>query len=702
MKYKFFLSQVVLYILLCPLLNAQNNSFRFVDPKAQWRQGPGLITYAEYIVRIDQNFAHCDLYLTYTANISGYTNPKDTFEVVQYFNLPKQILVTDSWLWVDTVIMKADILERRSAFNIYEGIVNRRQDPSILFKNSETQYEYRIFPIVNKKSRRVKLSFIMPLNRVKDKVSFALPTSLIAASGIRPNIVLKVKYDESYQKLSNSFSFTEAYDNFLGKHFKTDISPSSYGTSSEISLSFQMDDNHISFATEKSPENELKSNYQISINPASAFGLNQEEARNVVILIDNETVMNSLTKQQVINNVKEFANTSLYAIDSLQIIYTNNKSNKLFNEFIPYNAAKLNESLNGVALGDISLLYNSIFESYELLKNRTNPVLIVFSSGISFANSSVAASAKNYLYSSFKTIPKSFFINLNNSTSPGFWYQNQYYIGNNLFYNTMASNSGGSFVSLVGNINNFSNITGAIQKLSEDIEDRSFNDFEIEIRIKSSDGGFSYDNTIFKKSRTGFMQSGLLVGKAPFTIEGVFYNSKDIITKNITLTENEIQDGYNNATQIHAGLTIQKFETDALKTKESQILELSLKNRVLSRYTAFLALEPNLQTPCYTCEDESNTPTSVYQTQFGHKIKIFPNPFSNIINIEILDVNDEKVEELGLYDIMGRKVEVEYEVKYEGDDISILVQGSDLKPGIYFIKVKLGNKMMTFKVIRSA
>jgi len=693
-----FIQFVVLFVFI-PSLNAQY--LKFVDPKQQWRSGSGLITYAEYIVRVEQNFAHCDLYLTYTANIPNFTNPSDTFEVIHYFNLPKHSLVTDSWLWVDSVIMKADILERRYAFNIYEGIVKRRQDPSILYKNSETQYELRIFPIVNKKSRRIKLSFTIPLNRLKDNLTLPIPVGLIAASYTQPNIVLKIKYDESYQKISTTnLSFNAANDNFLGSHYKTTISPSIYNKSQELTVNFQLKENQIIFESQQTADNGLKSYYQVSINPLSAFGLQQGEARNVVIVIDNETITSSISKQDFISNVKKFTTNTLYPTDSLQIIYTNNKANKLFNDFVIFSPITTNNLLNNITLGDISLLYNGLYDAYDLLKNKTNPVLVVFSSGVSFANISVASSTKDNLYNTFKTIPKSFFINYNNEKVPYYYFHPEFYRGNTLFYKIMASNSGGSYASV--NEGNTTNISpeDALQKISEDFGEYNLSDFEMEVRIKSSDGGFSYDNTNFTNKRTGFAQTGLLVGKPPYTIEGVFFNKSDVITKKIVIKESDTNQGYNNAAQIHAGLNIIKFENENLKAKEFQILNLSLENRVLSRFTAFLALEPSLKTPCYQCKDESNTPTPTNQTQYGYILKVFPNPFSDVLNIEIQGVIHEKVENLEIFDVMGRKFEAEYEINNKDATIYITIKGNNLKDGIYFVKVKLGNKILSFKIVK--
>ena len=63
--------------------------------------------------------------------------------------------------------MKADILERSTAFNIYEGIVNRRKDPSVLYKNQEDAYEFRIFPLPGQKAGRSNLLFSLPLMKMK-------------------------------------------------------------------------------------------------------------------------------------------------------------------------------------------------------------------------------------------------------------------------------------------------------------------------------------------------------------------------------------------------------------------------------------------------------------------------------------------------------------------------------------------------------
>ena len=110
-------------------------------------------------------------------------------------------------MWVEDVIMKADILDRYSAFNFYEGIVTRRKDPSVLYKNSSELYEYRIFPLPAKKSRRVKLSFMIASNEFNN---IDLPLGLFKNSYPKPDVQLIV-YDKDSQLipvLSNGAAFS--------------------------------------------------------------------------------------------------------------------------------------------------------------------------------------------------------------------------------------------------------------------------------------------------------------------------------------------------------------------------------------------------------------------------------------------------------------------------------------------------------------
>src|SRR5690606_6702954 len=100
------------------------------------------------------------------------------------------------------------------------------------------------------------------------------------------------------------------------------------------------------------------------------------------------------------------------------------------------------------------------------------------------------------------------------------------------------------------------------------------------------------------------------------------------------------------------------MENANLLANKFNIINSSLSHRVLSRYTAFLALEPGLQDPCVDCTDESST-TSTDDLTESVQCKVYPNPFYDKVVLELSGINsDEKPEDISLYNTRGEKQEV--------------------------------------------
>ena len=69
------------------------------DPQNTWRWGQGTIEEAIISVRPQGIYMEFGLYLTFSARGLGFSN-SDTLEVQFYFDLPKDAIVHDSWLWI--------------------------------------------------------------------------------------------------------------------------------------------------------------------------------------------------------------------------------------------------------------------------------------------------------------------------------------------------------------------------------------------------------------------------------------------------------------------------------------------------------------------------------------------------------------------------------------------------------------------------
>jgi Vault protein inter-alpha-trypsin domain len=175
-----------LFLPLLALLSFSVTAFatdllRVQDPKSTWRYGQGTIEKAVLSVRPVGMYMEYGLYLTFSARGLGYTH-SDTMEVQFQFELPPGSIMYDSWLWIGDTIIRGEIMDKWTAESIYEEIVNRRRDPSILYKRSDTQYELRIFPMLGDESRKVKLTYLVPAQWNAKNVMSLLPTNLLRTS----------------------------------------------------------------------------------------------------------------------------------------------------------------------------------------------------------------------------------------------------------------------------------------------------------------------------------------------------------------------------------------------------------------------------------------------------------------------------------------------------------------------------------------
>jgi hypothetical protein len=159
-----------------------HNQLRVGDPRNSWQTYQGTIEEASLTVSPKGLFMEYGLYLTFSSRGTEWTNQKDTLEVTLNFDLPENAMITDSWLWFGKDTIKAVILDRWTASSIYESIVQRRRDPSILFKQSANQYELRIFPMAGNETRKVKITYLLPVSWNKYNISTSLPFPILKTS----------------------------------------------------------------------------------------------------------------------------------------------------------------------------------------------------------------------------------------------------------------------------------------------------------------------------------------------------------------------------------------------------------------------------------------------------------------------------------------------------------------------------------------
>ena len=129
-------------------------------------------------------------------------------------------MISDSWLWIEGEPEKALILDRWTASAIYEGIVERRRDPSILTKIGPTSYELRVYPLTSNMPRKVKITYLVPANWSASQVTVPMPVSqLLVGWQFVEEIHLFTQTDTVWKNPKiNTDSVTE-FDSYTGSDY---------------------------------------------------------------------------------------------------------------------------------------------------------------------------------------------------------------------------------------------------------------------------------------------------------------------------------------------------------------------------------------------------------------------------------------------------------------------------------------------------
>lgn len=176
-----------LYVLAAEHLVAQNLSV--ADPRGNWnRRGQGRIEEALLTITPCGIYAECNLFLTFSSRGTTLTSVRDSLEIQMDFQLPPEAHITDSWLWVGDSIVQAKIFDRTSASRVYEAIVQRRQDPSLLTKYAAGYFNLRVFPMRGNETRKVKISYLVPTEWTRTSVRAPLPVNILKSSSLVPHL----------------------------------------------------------------------------------------------------------------------------------------------------------------------------------------------------------------------------------------------------------------------------------------------------------------------------------------------------------------------------------------------------------------------------------------------------------------------------------------------------------------------------------
>lgn len=744
-----------------------------IDPlETWWDTDPGTIASAQFTFRPQGVYMEVGMYLKFSAKGSSLESNEDVLETSLEFRLPEGSLVTDSWLWIGDEIIQAAVEERWEAERIYNEIVGRRVDPSILTKYDDF-YLLNVYPLEPDSTRRVKINYLTPLQWSSGKASIPVPVDILASSNLPIEDLSFIYFPK--ESFSNPNFVGLERNNFIDIHHAEfgrtkvlDIDHSKLPK--ELNLEVDVKMNNGVFISNYKDEN--KEYYQIAMLPHEAFDI-EIPSKHILFVLDYDTNRTSLEQSDLLGILKsqiedqlddnDFFNimlpyTDLIALSGNWIKSTQENVNNTFN--------LLEENFNEfVGQENFTEL---LFSTKDLIESENSTTdIIVLSLNEEIENTRKADELLDQVkeFISPEKV-RMHFIHYQDKFSNYEWnyfYDNKDYVEywkselpNYYFYENLAeyTNATNQYLFDFNNleqlisrsIHSISNLTGK-PKISNLIDGNCFDQYDVFQEVSQFN-----TSTIVKVGRCKGGQLTLNLSAETqdgdqiqsIHLDSGHVNPGNEVTKisyfgNFILSLERLYNPY-------LWLTTQGIET---------IIDFSKRFRVLSNYTAFLALEKEIGGfVCEHCVDETDpndktpesiggrindgsndvdlnnmifdggnrgsdlepkegdevvTSTTELELLIKSNIKAIPNPFSNSIEITIKNIGLKNLNhfELSILDINGRLIKKfsKDEIRRRGEDLIVNwngnhTNGSQVHNGIYVVTFNTPGLKSSLKLVK--
>jgi hypothetical protein len=189
--------QLFIVMIFCfPVFAAAiNQNFYFRDTRS-WNSWDATVLSADVKTTICGMFAQSEMTIVFKDTVSSGIS--DSLELICNFHLPQESAVDSMWLWINNKPEAAYLLDIWRAWQIYSSIVRVRRDPAFL-RVSGSQYYLNVFPFKAREARTVKINFSSPLIPVGNHLALRLPLDFVNNSLFAPRrVTWQVSYAEPY------------------------------------------------------------------------------------------------------------------------------------------------------------------------------------------------------------------------------------------------------------------------------------------------------------------------------------------------------------------------------------------------------------------------------------------------------------------------------------------------------------------------
>jgi hypothetical protein len=699
----------LIFMILFPTFLYSYNSLYISDPQS-WRGGYGTIEDATISVKPQGLYMEIGLYLTISARGIDFYG-QDQVEVDLDFTLPAGSIVKDSWLWVEDEIIRAEIMDKWTASQIYEDVVNRRRDPSILFKHSDIQYELRIYPLNPEKSRKVKLTYLVPAQWSGSEAFVPLPTQILRTSKYQlDNFQIMTWPDENWLNPRivemADMIFDTKIDPEIGEYFLQEIPPENY-------LNFAVETPAKDGIFLSTFDNGEESYYQLAFLPSAVLELGA--TKKVTILVDFDISKTNLEPSELIQLIKSGLMSYFDEDDYFNLIFANLNTSRIRDSWIsahPDTIEHIFASIDENLISGYSNLPSLLADGIEFLKeNGNNGAIMLLSSSDQFGDFESANQLIGDIMDLMEPVNQIHIGDLQSINFSYHWINGRTYNGNAYLYENLSRLT-------TANLNRKLYETDFSQVINKTFQGlgKLLPVFELHTTVKT---GICYGRMNLEKNlaptylNTPILQVGKFDGDVPFFIEASGIYENEIFSQTFGITPENIVPGDSVLRTIWAANLMQSFDYES-QTNEvvGQIIDMSIKERILSNYTAFICLEPSMGGQvCYDCFDESEL-VSVEEEENSalsdsSLINVYPNPFNDQtkIQIKLAGLENANSVDLKIYNILGELIkDFELSNSLTGNQIEITWNGKNnsgvsVASGTYILVLSTPIERKTHKLL---
>lgn len=708
------MSRIFLLFIICffttTISSQAQYSLRVVNPQRGTSSTQGIITDPEINIKPYGAYAEIEMVFTVAAQQQKYY-ASDSLEAVLKFELPDGSFIYDSWLWLDqNTIISADIVERNRAVSIYEGIVRRRRDPSLLVKTDVNSYQLNVYPMQLNYPRKVKIVYAAPVNWQHEKATIDLPWEIFATSLTKPVLEVTIAHNTDFSIPSFTDGSYTSYINSSGSNSdKLTIPANAYGAN-YTGLTYDVNTQNIQLYTYST--NAQEGIYQLVI-PATVYGVNKNA--NTVFILDHSS-SSSINSYAEIKEMLKATLMNDYSIrDSFNVFYEHNGNIiKAFNTWEGVNASSVNSAVNNIpGNGSTSVVkYEQLLTdalSFCATKNNDDAQVILLSSNTQFTSDQAVVDA---MFNNIQSAVGSFKnkIHVVNYSAYQANISGAMHNANDIWYSKLVLASGGTlnkFNTVTNTIENGQHITRYDLKVPQVLSQLAHNSgvstasYNVNIGVTN---GFTYGNYNLRPvDRINLSKPYVATGKYSGSItKGTTVQLQAIAGSN-NINVSKVITNINSGNNMLVQGWVHNYLSDLIGANNGafaqEIIDSSINNRVLCDLTAFLATDVG-DTIATNYDSNPNWDNiSVNNNEFtGKHIKYYPSPFSDMLTIEFSD----KAEVLEVFDVMGRKVfavdlaDKNGVYKWGGVDMN----GNNLAHGMYMIVISSAESRHTVKVMK--